>query len=207
MENPSWKLKRYASCVTTTPSSGGEWKHYDEEKNKLVLSLTESHNLIISHGDQVLESLLLLNAQSWLKGVTKGDSMMVICQIKNENRRFRVQFHGDDAPSAVENCSTCVKRLSTYFFIKGASGTSDSTQPQTEKGVEDEPALNGDVPIATIAQILKGDLKKKLPLAYHNTNLPTDEMGMLIRLCLADSNFPAFVGKVEEEFEGIIKQI
>ena len=40
---------------------------------------------------------------------------------------------------------------------------------------------------------------KSLGRAYADTNFPTDQLGQFIRLCLTDSNFPAFVDAVEKE--------
>jgi hypothetical protein len=42
-----------------------------------------------------------------------------------------------------------------------------------------------------------------LPLAYAQTNLPTEQLGPLIRLCLADPSFPEFVSQVEQELKKI----
>ena len=40
---------------------------------------------------------------------------------------------------------------------------------------------------------------KSLGRAYADTNLPTEQLGQFIRLCLTDANFPAFVESVERE--------
>ncbi len=46
---------------------------------------------------------------------------------------------------------------------------------------------------------------KSLEKAYVGTNLPVSQLGDFIRLCLTDSNFPAFVGATEKELHNITK--
>jgi len=48
--------------------------------------------------------------------------------------------------------------------------------------------------------------KDSLPIAYSSTNYPTgDELDSLVRLCLIDPNFPAFVEEIETAVQTIIK--
>ena len=44
---------------------------------------------------------------------------------------------------------------------------------------------------------------KSLGKAYANTNFPVSQLSDFIRLCLTDSNFPAFVGAAEKELRNI----
>ena len=44
---------------------------------------------------------------------------------------------------------------------------------------------------------------KCLGRAYADTNLPTEQLGQFIRLCLTDANFPAFVESVERELNSM----
>ena len=47
-----------------------------------------------------------------------------------------------------------------------------------------------------------------LPRLYNGLQqLPTTELSTLIKLCLSDVNFPAFVGQVEEEMANIVKDM
>ena len=45
---------------------------------------------------------------------------------------------------------------------------------------------------------------KSLGRAYVDTNLPTEQLGQFVRLCLTDANFPAFVEAVEKELNSMI---
>lgn len=42
-------------------------------------------------------------------------------------------------------------------------------------------------------------LPRELGRAYANTHFPTQQLPLLIRLCLSDSEFPAFVEAIEQE--------
>lgn len=40
--------------------------------------------------------------------------------------------------------------------------------------------------------------------AYESTNIPVSRLGLFIRLCLTDSNFPSFVEAVEKELSELV---
>ena len=57
-------------------------------------------------------------------------------------------------------------------------------------------------------QVLKESGIQALPIAYQNTNIPNDDniLDMIIGLCLTDSNFPAFVNRVEQRIKDITSE-
>ena len=58
-----------------------------------------------------------------------------------------------------------------------------------------------------LLQVLSGKLDN-LPALYRkaSSNIPSDNLQALLKLCLTDTNFPAFVGQVEKELEKMSKQ-
>ncbi len=57
-----------------------------------------------------------------------------------------------------------------------------------------------------VAQILRERGPLALPLAYQHTNVSDFDMDMAVRLCLTDSNFPAFVCQVEQCLNNIVAE-
>ncbi|MGH0121505.1 UNVERIFIED_CONTAM: hypothetical protein FKN15_002454 [Acipenser sinensis] len=53
---------------------------------------------------------------------------------------------------------------------------------------------------------LLGESKLSLPLAYRHSTLPSEELGLFLRLCLLDQSFPAFVEQVEKELRKIANE-
>ena len=51
--------------------------------------------------------------------------------------------------------------------------------------------------------IQDGSFPQGLGGAYAATNFPTEQLGLFVRLCLTDANFPAFVEAVEHELNQV----
>ena len=60
---------------------------------------------------------------------------------------------------------------------------------------------------SSLFQVLSTQGIKGLPAAYRDasSHLPPDHLSTMLRLCLTDANFPAFVGQVEKELEKLKK--
>ncbi|XP_064653022.1 meiotic recombination protein REC114-like [Lineus longissimus] len=212
LEEGRWKLDKYARYLMSTSShvghekpempapaiSGGEWKMYDNREDILHLSLLTTSHLLVSQGDKIMENYSLIDTRNWMRVVSKGDSVLFLCKVRDENRRFRIKFSDDEKGSGLDHCKDFTRRAAHYITVKNTSEVGE------EKGDSKDQSpplkLSGTVRLDEIATKLKN---VNLPLAYAQTNLPTEQIGTMVRLCLADPNFPAFVGQVEQELKKI----
>lgn len=85
-------LRRYAAYVPDKkkgpPSDKGTWK----------------------------ECIFLLNSKEWVRGVMKGDSILLLSRFHGNNeRRFRVEFDMYADKTGVQQCQLCKDLLSQYF--------------------------------------------------------------------------------------------
>lgn len=53
-------------------------------------------------------------------------------------------------------------------------------------------------------QVVSGHLKARLPVAYQHCDFPPEEIKTVIRLCLTDPSFPAFVQQVDTQLQKLI---
>ncbi|XP_078656925.1 meiotic recombination protein REC114-like [Branchiostoma floridae x Branchiostoma belcheri] len=229
-----WKLLRYGRFVASDgptasrkdekPKPQGTWKLFGSDDGVLSLSLTETNHLLLTKGAEVLEGFSLHNAPQWLKAVHKGDSLLFVSKLNNQSRMFRVQVAPSGEQSGIACCAECVRELSKYLPVntsvistpvesrdKGDDRQKKDKKEDTDTGAvitkETLQITDGRVTVSDMAKILTGTVTCDLPLAYQQTNLCTDpgDMDAILRLCLTDSNFPAFVGQVETRMQEIIE--
>ncbi|XP_060558362.1 meiotic recombination protein REC114-like [Ruditapes philippinarum] len=211
MECKVWRLERYARMtsqpITGTGNVGQDgWEHFDNKKDTLELTLTSSNHLLIHHGRRQLESISLTGSDSWIKGISKGDSTMVVMKAETQSRRFRIKFSPTAQCTGDDNCRACVETLSKYFPIKiPDDGVCSQQIPATQTSLTgSSTTLVGDVTLRQLADTICNK-STKLPDIYARFGDGTQcDLGTLIKLCLTDSSFPAFVDQVEKELE-IIK--
>ena len=55
-------------------------------------------------------------------------------------------------------------------------------------------------------QVVTGKVKADLPAAYQQCDISQENISMMVRLCLTDPTFPAFVESVEKELHKIIEE-
>lgn len=55
-------------------------------------------------------------------------------------------------------------------------------------------------------QYFLGERELSLPMAYHQCTLPSGDLEALLRLCLLDSGFPAFVEEVEKKLKELMQE-
>ncbi|CAG5136456.1 unnamed protein product [Candidula unifasciata] len=132
----AWKLDRYARFVSSKANECGQWKHYNDSRDHIVLTVTDMQQLIISQSSVIFESHSLVNAGSYIRGLSRSDSLLFMCKLKEATRRFRIRFcqDGTSGMSAEEACMKAVKKLSTFFPIKIniiENGDKNSTQLNT----------------------------------------------------------------------------
>ncbi|XP_062861236.1 meiotic recombination protein REC114 isoform X2 [Trichomycterus rosablanca] len=188
-----WKLKRYGRFIPKSKNSS--WKVFEssESKGSLELRILESGHLIITQAQELLEGFSLLNAQSFLKIQQKSDSLLVNIKLKEESRMIRLQFEGSTRSEAVDLCRAAVQRLQEYL----PTGTQESTGPSLAdtSGIFNQQK-----------EYFLGERGLSLPMAYHHFTLPAGDMEGLLRLCLLDSGFPAFVEEVENKLKRLIQE-
>ncbi|NWV33009.1 RE114 protein, partial [Grantiella picta] len=218
----TWPLKRYGRFLP--PKDGDDegqntsWKVFESngESGPLVLTIVVSGHFFISQGRTVLEGFSLIDSHKWLKIVRRAECLLLRAQAKqNECRMFRVQFGGNSREEMQEHCCSCVQKLSEYVPVQGAEEQSqqlsqDTQGMETEHGPE-EPLPDSCTSLGerrSVAQLAQSALRRQaeLPLALRLPAWSARELGPLIRLCLLDQHFPAFVEDVERELHRLAEE-
>ncbi|KAL4218514.1 hypothetical protein ACF0H5_023248 [Mactra antiquata] len=201
-----WSLEKYARMITepfTSGTSKDGWQTFTNEAENIQLTLTSSHQLLIHCGQKLMESISLSSMSKCLKGVSRGDSLLVVYKMSERSHRFRMKFLPKSTESGEKQCRTCSDKLSHYFpiMLPDTLNTGSSSQ-QVSCTPDNVSVLNGDVTISQISQALLSNTTS-LPDLYHKTSKSDVDLNTIIKLCLTDTNFPAFVGQVERELEKI----
>ncbi|GFN91054.1 meiotic recombination protein rec114-like [Plakobranchus ocellatus] len=207
MPDHYWKIDRYARLSAVCPKTGTQWKQYDDTDDVMTLMLSDVHQLVISQGSTILvshltsanfiassqqwyivESHSLLCARNWMRGVCRNDSLLFVCRIeisgKTETRKFRVRFCDVDNLSGSDQCSDCVEKLQQFFPVKL------SVAKQATEAADSIQALL---------------TSERLPMAYlHHHHHDLESIQQMLRVCLADPAFPAFVQAVETELKTVV---
>ncbi|CAH3159252.1 unnamed protein product [Pocillopora meandrina] len=224
----SWPLEKYAKFIYNGESGGqaesqGYWKQFSSAEGgfeALQVSLLES-NMIVREGKVMHESFSLFNASKWLKGIVKGDSMLFLYRMNNDCRRFRIKFKRSADRLAIENCRHFVFEISPKIPVRElpASTESDSQVPMedsqlilsdsqpTNRGTTDSAGC-GSASVGLTLPVLANKItsvESRLDAVQSGSNLiaPQDQLSLMIRLCLTDSNFPDFVEAVEKELKSL----
>ncbi|NXC88508.1 RE114 protein, partial [Cercotrichas coryphoeus] len=215
-----WPLKRYGRFLP--PNDGDEegqstsWKVFEsnEESGPLVLTIVESGHFFISQERTVLEGFSLIDSHKWLKIVRRADCLLLRAQTKqNQCRMFRVQFGGSSREEMQEHCCSCVHKLSQYLPVQGPEeqSLSQDTQAMDTEHAPDEPLPDSCTSLGerrSVAQLAQWALRQRsaLPPALWQPAWSARELGPLIRLCLMDQHFPAFVEDVEKELHRLAEE-
>ncbi|XP_068070967.1 meiotic recombination protein REC114 isoform X2 [Danio rerio] len=224
-----WKLRRYGRFLPSgkaKPKTSGDnsaWKVFEssESAGQLELNILGSGHLLVSKGQELLEGFSLLNAQSFLKIQHKSDSLLFNIAMKGESRLIRLQFDGSSREEAADFCSKAVRKLQDYVPVQkhlttpAPAAPSDPAEPRTSaqqpQAPEDAPraapaVAEGPLSIKHLSQLFLGEGELCLPMAYHQSSLPSGDLEALLRLCLLDSAFPAFVEEVEKKLKEIMQE-
>ncbi|KAK3789709.1 hypothetical protein RRG08_036002 [Elysia crispata] len=217
MPDEHWRIDRYARFKSDKPENATQWTVYDDSCDLMRLMLSDVQQLVISQGSAILESHSLLSARSWMRGVCRNDSLLFMCKVqisgKNETRKFRVRFSAADGLSGSDHCSACVERLQQFFPVKmsvvKSSTATDASQNKTDLNGEagdtslKQQNLEGEVTLGDVAQNLLASAR--LPMAYNQHHINQETLQQMLRVCLADPAFPAFVQSVENELQNIVQ--
>eukprot|EP00800_Vazella_pourtalesii_P003559 TRINITY_DN1364_c1_g1_i1.p1 TRINITY_DN1364_c1_g1~~TRINITY_DN1364_c1_g1_i1.p1 ORF type:complete len:266 (+),score=39.25 TRINITY_DN1364_c1_g1_i1:228-1025(+) len=135
LANQIWDVSKYARYAETgskdygASQGKGEWKSYEGMEKSIKMAVLPDH-LIVSGSTNVLESFSLLQAHTHVRGVRKGDSLLIVYKMGDGCRRFRVRFQSLPEKSGLRACSECHTALIKYFPWKNLDGDGESsTQP------------------------------------------------------------------------------
>uniref|UniRef100_A0A8C6JSR0 Uncharacterized protein n=1 Tax=Melopsittacus undulatus TaxID=13146 RepID=A0A8C6JSR0_MELUD len=198
----TWPLKRYGRFLPTTDrdeegQNVASWKVFEsnEESGHLILTVVVSGHFFISQGRTVLEGFSLIDSHKWLKIVRKADCLLLHAQAK-VSRMFRVQFGGDSKEEMLENCRSCVQKLTEYVPVQATEEQSQQLYPSfSQLAYGDSQVRNAELNTSLL------QVKLELPPVAWHPVWGTQELGPFIRFCLLDQHFPAFVQAVEKELQ------
>uniref|UniRef100_A0A8C6JR23 Uncharacterized protein n=1 Tax=Melopsittacus undulatus TaxID=13146 RepID=A0A8C6JR23_MELUD len=222
----TWPLKRYGRFLPTTDRWSSDLSlllkvfESNEESGHLILTVVVSGHFFISQGRTVLEGFSLIDSHKWLKIVRKADCLLLHAQAKNEGRMFRVQFGGDSKEEMLENCRSCVQKLTEYVPVQATEEQSQQLYPSfSQLAYGDSQVRNAELNTSLLQVYIcfvagsysstwsgslrrsPGDWKLELPPVAWHPVWGTQELGPFIRFCLLDQHFPAFVQAVEKELQ------
>ncbi|XP_067045822.1 meiotic recombination protein REC114-like [Acropora muricata] len=210
----------------------GYWKQFlptTDASSCLQLSLLQC-NIVVSEGKVIHENISLFNAKKWMQAVVKGDSMLIIYKINSNCRRFRVKFSKSNGRSAVDNCRQVIAEISPHIHVREVSTACGAeTDSQAQMDVDSQlvspesqntqgnaatvrSTTSNSIPSSDAKGLTVSDLARKVSTSESrdfanqcigHVGVPQDRLNLLIRLCLTDSNFPAFVEAVEKELTSL----
>uniref|UniRef100_A0AAQ5XPA8 Meiotic recombination protein REC114 n=1 Tax=Amphiprion ocellaris TaxID=80972 RepID=A0AAQ5XPA8_AMPOC len=191
----TWRLKRYGRFVPSSRETGGKpWKVFEAlgDKPVIVLTIVESGYLLILQGQESL-----------------GESRMV-----------RMQFDGRGRTEAIDECSSAVAKLMEYVPVTTQDDVPlHPNQPPTEGpapatqhtcqgkavGVEPE-VVQGSLSIKRLTQHFLGEAALTLPKMYHRSSLAQGDLESILRVCMLDPTFYAFVENMEGELKKLLEE-
>ncbi|XP_076142712.1 meiotic recombination protein REC114 [Alosa pseudoharengus] len=201
---PSLRKDRYLLSITNNV--------YDskESEDEIAVSILDSGHFLVSQAEELLEGFSLINAASFLKVQKKADVLLFQATLKGESRIFRVQFDGASRPEAIEECERAVLRLQDFLPVgsqeKPAPSSSSSTQLPLQAEQVLQQLVQGSLPLKRLSQHFLGEGSLSLPLLYQASSPLAPADLELLRLCLLDPAFPAFVEEVEGELRKLCQE-
>ncbi|XP_032377982.1 meiotic recombination protein REC114 isoform X3 [Etheostoma spectabile] len=217
----AWRLKRYGRFV---PGSTVEktWKIFEasSDKPEIVLTIMESGFVLVMQGQESLDTIPLLNGSDLLKVHQKSDNLMFRFSVKGESRMMRMQFDGRSREEAIKECSTAVEKLMKYMPV---TNQEDAPLPPNQSPAEVSAAViqqtwrgkavgvgpevvQGSLSIKHLSQHMLGETALTLPQAYRHLSLAQGDLEPILRICLLDPSFPAYVEKVEGELKKLLQE-
>ncbi|XP_060900254.1 meiotic recombination protein REC114 [Labrus mixtus] len=187
----------------------------DGDKTGIFLKILESGYLLVLQGQESFDTIPLLYASDSCKVHQKSDNLMFRFTLKGESRMMRMQFDGSSKAEAIKQCSSAVKKLMEYLPV--------TTQQDTLPASNQTPAGDS-VPVKQVShfaiQTIKmldlssiiilihflGGTAVTLPQVYRHSSLAHIDLEPVLRLCLLDPSFPAFVENVEGELRKLLEE-
>ncbi|XP_044063660.1 meiotic recombination protein REC114 isoform X1 [Siniperca chuatsi] len=218
----AWRLKRYGRFVPGSIETRGKpWKVFEANGNKpeIVLTIVESGYLLVLQGQESLDTIPLLCGSDFLKVHQKSDNLMFRFTVEGESRMIRMQFDGSSRAEAIKECSSAMEKLMEYMPV----ATQDDAPPPPNQsptevfapviqtwqgkavGVEPE-VVQGSLSIKRLTQHFLGETAVTLPQVYRHGSLAQGDLEPILRICLLDPSFHAFVEKVEGELRKLLQE-
>ncbi|XP_033727629.1 meiotic recombination protein REC114-like [Pecten maximus] len=114
-----------------------------------------------------------------------------------------MQFSDSNEQLDVEKCREFAERISEYFPMKVLPTEKNCRQLSGSEG-RCKDTFEGEVTLSKIAKIVTKEEDASFPAAYQKCcNIPSDKLEFILRLCLSDPTFPAFVEEVEDKLNKI----
>ncbi|XP_023130693.2 meiotic recombination protein REC114 [Amphiprion ocellaris] len=219
----TWRLKRYGRFVPSSRETGGKpWKVFEAlgDKPVIVLTIVESGYLLILQGQESLDTIPLLCGSDSLKVHQKSDNLLVRFTVQGESRMVRMQFDGRGRTEAIDECSSAVAKLMEYVPVTTQDDVPlHPNQPPTEGpapatqhtcqgkavGVEPE-VVQGSLSIKRLTQHFLGEAALTLPKMYHRSSLAQGDLESILRVCMLDPTFYAFVENMEGELKKLLEE-
>ncbi|XP_034384560.1 meiotic recombination protein REC114 [Cyclopterus lumpus] len=210
----AWRLKRYGRCIGDS-TRRTLWKVFDLNDNgpEMFLTIVKSGYLLVMRGQESLDTIPFLSGSDSVKVQQKSENLIFRCTVNGESRMMRMQFDG------IEECASAVETLKEYVSVTTQDGTpSPPNQPPAEasapvtqncqgKAMEVDPeVVRGSLSIKHLTQHILGETVVTLPQVYRHASLAQGDLEPILRVCLLDPSFPAFVEKVEEELRKLLEE-
>ncbi|XP_070766771.1 meiotic recombination protein REC114 [Enoplosus armatus] len=219
----TWRLKRYGRFVPGhIETKRKPWKVFEANDNKpeIILTIVEAGYLLVLQGQESLDTIPLLCGSEFLKVHQKSDNLMFRFTVEGQSRMIRMQFDGSSRAEAINECSSAVEKLMEYMPVatqddapppSNQSPTEVSTpviqQTWQGKAVGAEPDfVQGSLSIKRLTQHFLGETAVTLPQVYRYGSLPQHDLEPIVRICLLDPSFHAFVEKVEGELRKLLQE-
>ncbi|XP_044063663.1 meiotic recombination protein REC114 isoform X2 [Siniperca chuatsi] len=188
-------------------------------KPEIVLTIVESGYLLVLQGQESLDTIPLLCGSDFLKVHQKSDNLMFRFTVEGESRMIRMQFDGSSRAEAIKECSSAMEKLMEYMPV----ATQDDAPPPPNQsptevfapviqtwqgkavGVEPE-VVQGSLSIKRLTQHFLGETAVTLPQVYRHGSLAQGDLEPILRICLLDPSFHAFVEKVEGELRKLLQE-
>ena len=188
----TWKLERYAKQVK-------EWTHIiGTPEDPITISILNEHKMLIAQGSsKILESLMLWESATWIKGVRKGSAVLLMIKspLSDAIRKVRFKFVADSGLSAEDQAIECAACLSAYFKFE-KEYTKDSF---SQFRAEPQQPANKKLLLSDVSKMMvNGDICEILGELYSKTVFPKEQIRHMLTLCLSDPHFPGFVIEVEK---------
>eukprot|EP00105_Crassostrea_gigas_P001976 XP_011414339.1 PREDICTED: meiotic recombination protein REC114-like [Crassostrea gigas] len=193
-----WKIQRYARQKTVHKGGDSiEWEECDKHST-LELRIHQG-NLTLTQDKTIRESYSLASPSPALRAVARGDTMLVIYRLKDNTHRFRVKFSGGE-----NSCQECARQMSEFFPVKILPNSTETSQREVGESCTDKAVLEGEITLARMAEVVSGATTERLWTTYDRTrSMEGVKLNSLIKLCLADPSFPAYVEQVEKELKKV----
>ncbi|TNM90735.1 hypothetical protein fugu_003024 [Takifugu bimaculatus] len=164
------------------------------------------------------DTIPLLCVADALKVHQKLDNLMFRFTLKGEGRMVRMQFDGRSRAEALQECSSAVEKLREYTTVSQddalqaanqspADASAPATQTRQKQEVRADPqAVQGKITMEQLTQHFLGETVVRLPEVYRHSYFTQGDLELILRICLLDPSFPAFVEKVETELRKLLEE-